>query len=219
MAKTTVAATTEPTVADLEAQISALKKQRIKERQKIIEVATRMAKNHNLCSVVDDALKEAGLYGPVKKIQVNATVDLAVVVAVDQETWDNLSEEEQKSLLGEAKIDTITWNPGGATAIRGVALGNQTLAAQPVIVKKDIVIDGVSEPPARVETPFDGQWLFTSSEGRVRHAVRMQTNGPRLVNSRAVCGAEPGFYRNSTWVHHSSRDEGRRCANCEKRLG
>jgi len=205
-------------VAVLEAEVSALKKRRIDERKKIVEVATKYAQRHSMCDVVNQALREAGLFGDTEKIQVTATVDLAVVVEVDKETWENLTEDERTQMLSKAGISGINWNPGGATVITGIAYGNQKTSA-PVITKADVTVTGATDAPATVKA-FDAvsaksqyDWLFTSDDGRVQHAVRRDARGG--LATTAICGISSGggFY-GTTWARHSSRSENRRCPRC-----
>ena len=191
------------------------------------EVAKRYAKEYNLCSVVDRALREAGINGP------NAKVEVAIrfsVAGSDEQTAHKTF--DVNSLVGKTHEEQVAWiaeqiapkvDVAGVQVTLPVTVldidGEYEEPASPV-ANGQITINGFTYPEGHIHA-------FTSSEGRVAHLLRhdWDPNSQPLVdalnevrtsrrygNLRALCGTD--LYSPTTF---STRSEGRICFRCVER--
>ena len=174
----------EVTVESLQQQIDELKRKNRETRRTVIDVAQKYAQQHNLCSVVDQALQEAGMFGPSVRKTIKINIPVEVTAEIDAELLDGLDEEEQKAALAEmAKVSGITWerNFGRTTSVaNGV---RRTLDAAHRI--GDIEVVEVADPPTIQQAAAGGNhadWanppqgflaLYSYPQGRKVHFVRV----------------------------------------------
>lgn len=234
MARATTAPSVEDRVAALEAELTATKQKHREERVRLVDIAQRYAKNHNLCSVVDQALTEAGLFGQTVKKKITADVSMEVYIDVDAEIFDGMTEDEQKEALQKAQITGVVWK-ADASAVRGVANGTRQLT-QPttnigeIVVKSVETVDAnavISGTTGNAVLPAGFLALYTAPEGRVLHIVEAigleNRNVGSMVNVDGVdfrvrntplCGRSMWGYGNRIWMPTSTRSVGRYCQGC-----
>lgn len=173
-------------------------------KAQVKEVAQRYGKQHNMCGVLNKALKEIGIEDE-KPVLVTATTvpPLAMTFQVKAlpSTLSGKTEDEQKAIVA-GLIGQVSLAAGKNVTLVNVALTAETIATL-----------AVSDKPAVPDTPVGYTWKFTSEEGRVKHLF---SNDQRRSwrGYTALCGTEAYVGTSLT----SKRSEDRNCKNCENKV-
>lgn len=190
----------EVTVEGLSAELESLKeemeqlrRQRLDERQQIIEIARRAANDNGMCEVVDRALTRAGLLGG-EQVTVQATVPIQIVMYAD--TGSDITAVQtlingQAAQVGRQVIS-------GLGHLKAVAYGNPQAQDAVLTLNGDITVQSVAPGAPRAaatRTPWrpgrnaadtHNNWanpprehlaLYTTPQGRVVHFVRAVDRG------------------------------------------
>lgn len=175
-------------------------------KKQVAIIAKEYAKKHNLCSVVDQALRDIGIDPDIAKPKVvrakaNITLTFDFTTDLDLSDFSGLDETEQNAklldLINEKKVTIPT------TAIDNNAVG---------------YVNSIDEVDANTPGPnglrYGFAYSFTSNEGRVRHII--QNTSDIYLGHYTLCnyGVIYGDLRTT-----STRDEGRVCAGCSERYG
>lgn len=167
-------------------------------KEKVREVAQKYAKQHNWCSVVKRALKEAGIESDPVTVSVNVTTALGMtfVVKTDPSTLIGKTEDEQKAVLAE-RIGQVTLS--GAKGVTGSFK-----------VLPEAIAEMAVQPQQELAAP-DPAWLYINDSSRVRHLI---VSGNRIdpTGRYTACG-EYLYQDGQDW---SNRAEDRNCARCER---
>lgn len=197
-------------------EIQRLKTQRRQERAKIVDTAQEYARQNNLCEVVDRALEEAGLLSgdDIVTKDIDITVPLKIRMDVN-ESFADMTEEEQKEVLSGAKITSVTWDQQAGAAVLGVAYGSRRVTPPQVLEFGDIVVTAVSNVDqnrnALSSAPPGYVAMYLGPDGRVKHYILERQSGP-YDQATALCSNAWGMPR-----AHTARGEDRICARCTQR--
>jgi hypothetical protein len=228
---------------ELEAEVARLKQEQRELREKVITTARKYAKDHGLCSVVDQAIEEAGLGPAWKHIELKMTVPTTIKLSVDGDLIEGLSEDEMKSYVAEkiapsllTMVD-VTKTDGlvrEKLAYGGGGRAGRYAIPEPIVELGDIVVESTQtielpEPPPS-EAPPGWFAAYTSADGRVKHFFSesmanredlMNPNATQIrysggsVYLRSACGSANWLY---SVVRNSPRGENRVCAACQSRV-
>jgi hypothetical protein len=221
---TTKTANQEPTLEQLQEELAAAKRKLREQRMTTVQVAQKYAAQHNLCSVVDQALTEAGLLGGSVSKKVSMLIPVEVVMGIDGDLVENMTEEEIKQAIAEmAKPTSVNWG-GSIGPVTSVANG-RVRRTEPVSTFGEVQVLSVEDPPSLTTVSNDNGWsnppnghvaLYTAPEGRKLHfvtavetshhrAVAVEINGMTFYTVRTpLCGASVSYY-GAPWAIDSPR--------------
>lgn len=182
-------------------------------KRSIVRIARRYAEIHGLCSVVDDALEEAGLIGAnfiPKKVKLHGA---EVVLYVDEEKWPEDAADQRRFLASSVRhhfgrggdgVRLITNDP---TVVRFGKTRIENHADVRLNVFSDIQIESVTPEEIAAAQPQDA-WLHKTSLNRstVSHYVRGGA-------TYSVCEMQAG-----PWDTEQQSAGYRHCTRCEERL-
>lgn len=178
-------------------------------KAQVEQTARKYAREHNWCSVVNQALKEMGIEpSETINITVEGMVPFALDVAVPKAIFAGLSEDEEMTAAAKLLDEgSITYHPpGGVRRVPGTTAKGGSMLVASVEMYAGKVDDDLPEGYAKV---------FTSSEGRVAHILDHGESSRRRDGRWAVALCRAESY---SWAETSARDEGRTCARCSERL-
>lgn len=207
------------TVEELEAQLAAAKQETREMRIKVVETARKYAVQHNLCTVVDEALEEAGLGPQVEAIQVELVVPTTISVSVDVNQLEGMSDDEKKMYIASRLRINTTVAPDNTLLVRSVGVGGGRRHLQTVVEIGEIEVKGIGTVPPPPPDPHGAPpgyvARYTSNDGRVLHFFSVEAAASdRTVT--AVCQNTPYIYGTSL-REHSVRGENRVCHACATR--
>lgn len=182
-------------------------------KAKVTTVARRYASSHGWCSVVEDALREAGVTGTSGPRNINVEVTFTVNGGEEQKAVhrfprDPLAVAESVEAQHQYVLDQIV--------VPSVVLG--------VEVKPEVQIIDLTEAThgkGGLEYPDGFVHVYSSREGRVAHLLREPTDRGHTENLRrwlrrglhyAMCGSMM-----SAPTEESDRSEDRVCKKCLER--
>jgi hypothetical protein len=165
-------------------------------RAKVRAEAMDMARQHNLCSVVEATLQKVGIDNDIRYITIVTTQETTQTLKVPEDLIFGLDDD---ALVKVAKqyVQGNLPNPRAWNTVEQITYV-ETPVGEPTVTLSE-------------GTENTYQQRYASSEGRVMHLVGVLGSG-RLENE-AVCGAR---YTQSwnRWPDTSYRGEGRTCTKC-----
>lgn len=192
------------TVESLQAELAQVRRDRLEERQRIVEVARRAAADNGLCEVVDRALTRAGLLGG-EQVTVKASVPIQLVLYAD----NGADEASIKAMINEHTAAVSASVVRGLGHVRAVSGGRVRNRDAQITLDGDIQIVSMEQGPpqngvvqqnvqpgmvtgtntggnAWANPPEGYLALYTTPYGRSLHFVAaLQANAPGAYLVRA----------------------------------
>jgi hypothetical protein len=186
-------------------------------QQQVIRTADAYGKKHNLCSVLDQALADLGLSRADLKntqpgrVRVKAAVELELdLVYSDISEFAGMSPSQERAKVAKLLDDVLKKAKLTAPNGQGVTIDKDFTAELKVesvdpgpTPQRLSILDGGLRPEYKL--------AFTGPEGRVSHIVSGESDTWGYVYSACGVSSYDG------WPSTSSRDEGRVCAQCERK--
>ena len=199
-------------VKELEAQVNdqPVQQQIASLKETVRKVAEEYAREYELCPIVDEALRKAGIKAESKKVEVNAMMYLTLMVEVDGDVWDEMTtDEERHQFLAEnlSINGSFYWPENDRLVdVQQVQQDSEPLEVYYTNDSPSGLINGV--PRGYVER-------YMVPHGRVKHFVRESEIRQGSDWIASLC--DQAFDRASNWTEQAQQTvDGRRCAKCVK---
>lgn len=181
----------------------------------VATVARELAVQHNLCSVVDEALEKMGISTQKKQVEIVLGVSGKLVLEMDENVYSGLTEEQRIEWIRQRIVVEI-YNNRLQVGVHAAGGAGASGSAQITFGKEDIEIVSVSDE-ITAPAPTAYLWMRGGRRGRVLHAVRADTinaAGDRYGWATSVC--ERATQQRYEW---SEQPYGySHCAVCESRV-
>jgi hypothetical protein len=177
-------------------------------KKNVAQVAKRYATAHGWCSVVDDALREAGVTGPSGPRNINVEVTFTINGGEEQKATHRFPREPFVGKSAEQQHQYVLDQIVTPVSVLGVE------------VRPDVQIVDLNETTGLgrdgLDYPDGYIHVYSSREGRVAHLLRLPVNEPENLGRwirrglhYAMCGSLM-----STPTQESDRSEDRVCKKC-----
>lgn len=204
-------------LARIEAELEAARQRERELKETVITTARKYAVQHNLCTVVDQALEEAGLGPKYVGVELSLNIPAKVELQVDETFLEGMTEEQKTDYVARQISDALLLLVDAKKAtglIRGnvgVGGGPRHRIPDPKVTLGSIMVEGIGElppPPPRPYNPPTGYEALYCPEGRVLHFVVIGRRG----YTTSLCGNQASH----NWRSNSARGEGRVCGRCQR---
>jgi len=177
--------------------------------------ARELARQHNLCAVVDEALAKMGIETDEKDIEVTFQVTKAVRVTVDKFVFESLPEDQREQWIK----DRIAFGGSGTLVVQPSKASGAGLTIRNSggirLTNNDVNVIGIDTDLPEPE----GAW-WMSTNGRVLHYIEPRVVSTAQENTNAhvlsYCGRLSNYA--FSWVQNPNVRDYNRCGSCVQKL-